>query len=137
MQFNPEGPASHCSNAALASMRSTSTDWSSGRTGTRRDSLVCGSAPASLGAWTSCQSRPTGFYVANADLEHIVVDLATRKVRDAFTLSEGNRRVRIMAYAPDPQRRVMALIATTTKLVDRLTQRSDDVILSPCSTSPP
>jgi DNA-binding beta-propeller fold protein YncE len=61
------------------------------------------------------------FYVANADLEHIeVVDLATRKVVDAFTLSEGNKKVRIMAYAPDPQLRVMTLITTTTtKLVDR------------------
>jgi hypothetical protein len=63
----------------------------------------------------------TRFYIENADQEHFeVVDLATRKSIDSFTLSEGNRKVRALAFAVDPQHRVMTLVTrTTTKLVDR------------------
>src|SRR3954468_8452291 len=64
---------------------------------------------------------PTRLYVENADQEHFeVVDIATRKSIDSFTLSEGNRKVRALAFAVDPQHRVMTLMTrTTTKLVDR------------------
>jgi hypothetical protein len=63
----------------------------------------------------------TRFYVLNADQEHLeVVDLATRKSLDSFTLSEGNRQVRVLAFAADPQNRVMTLVTrAATKLSDR------------------
>jgi len=63
----------------------------------------------------------TRLYVENADQEHFeVVDIATRKSIDAFTLSEGNRKVRTLAFTVDPQQRVMTLMTrTTTKLIDR------------------
>ena len=63
----------------------------------------------------------TRLYVESADQEHFeVVDIPTRKSIDSFTLSEGNRKVRALAFAVDPQQRVMTLMTrTTTKLVDR------------------
>ena len=61
------------------------------------------------------------FYMESVDLEHFeVVDLAARKSIDSFTLSEGNRKVRGLAFAADPQNRVVTILAqTATKLVDR------------------
>ena len=61
------------------------------------------------------------FYIGSADQQHIeVVDLATRKSVDAFTLSEGNKTVRVLAFAADPQNRVMTLLTrSSTKLADR------------------
>src|SRR5262249_40148295 len=63
----------------------------------------------------------TRFYVLNADQEHIeAAALAMRKSLDSFTLSEGNRKVRVLAFAADPQNRVMTLVTrTATKLADR------------------
>lgn len=60
-------------------------------------------------------------YLQNADAEHFeVVDIATRRSIDSFTLSEGRRNVRVMAFAIDPAHRVMTMVArTTTKLIDR------------------
>ena len=60
-------------------------------------------------------------YIENADQEHIeVVDLATRHSVDTFTLSEGNKKVRVLGFAADPQHRFMILVTrTTTKLADR------------------
>ena len=72
--------------------------------------------------WTVHRSPDaTRLYIENADQEHFeVVDVATRKSIDSFTLSEGNRKVRALAFAVDPQHRVMTLMTrTTTKLVDR------------------
>ena len=72
--------------------------------------------------WSVRRSQDaTRFYIQNADQEHFeVVDLATRKSIDSFTLSEGNRKVRALAFAVDPQHRIMTLVTrTTTKLVDR------------------
>lgn len=72
--------------------------------------------------WSVRRSQDaTRFYIQNADQEHFeVVDLATRRSIDSFTLSEGNRKVRALAFAVDPQHRVMTLVTrTTTKLVDR------------------
>ena len=52
------------------------------------------------------------------------MDIATRKSIDSFTLSEGNRKVLALAFAVDPQHRIMTLLTrTTTKLVDRLRDR--------------
>ncbi len=72
--------------------------------------------------WTMRLSADkTRFYVQNADLEHFeVADIAARQIVDTFTLSEGNRHVRVMAFDADPQNRTMALVgATATKLADR------------------
>jgi DNA-binding beta-propeller fold protein YncE len=72
--------------------------------------------------WSARRSQDgTRFYIQNADQEHFeIVDLAARKSIDAFMLSEGNRRVRALAFAVDPQHRIMTLVTrTTTKLVDR------------------
>ena len=72
--------------------------------------------------WSARRSQDaTRFYIQNADQEHFeVVDLATRKSIDSFTLSEGNTKVRALAFAVDPQHRIMTLVTrTTTKLADR------------------
>ncbi|HEY7286661.1 MAG TPA: hypothetical protein VH497_14540 [Vicinamibacterales bacterium] len=60
-------------------------------------------------------------YVENADQEHLeVVDLATRQSIDSFTLSEGNKKVRVLGFAADPQNRFMILVTRTlTKMPDR------------------
>jgi hypothetical protein len=61
------------------------------------------------------------FYTVEAGMEKVeILDLATRKTIDTFTLSEGNSRVRVRALEPDPLHRfVMMVIKKTTKLVDR------------------
>jgi DNA-binding beta-propeller fold protein YncE len=66
-------------------------------------------------------SDRTQLYIENADQEHIeIVDLATRQSVDTFTLSESNKKVRILGFAADPQHRFMILVTkTATKLVDR------------------
>ncbi|OLB62793.1 MAG: hypothetical protein AUI11_04120 [Acidobacteria bacterium 13_2_20CM_2_66_4] len=63
----------------------------------------------------------TRFYVQSADQERFeVIDVASRKTLDTFTLSEGDRHVRALAFDVDPQNRFMVLVArTATKLVDR------------------
>ena len=61
------------------------------------------------------------FYVIEAGMEKLeVVDIPTRKTVDTFTLSEGNKKVRIRSFEPDPlQRFAMMVTASATKLVDR------------------
>src|SRR5262245_52905582 len=61
------------------------------------------------------------FFVQSADQEHFeVIDVASRQTLDTFTLSEGNRHVRALAFEVDPQNRIMVLVARTlTKLTDR------------------
>ncbi len=61
------------------------------------------------------------FYVVSATSEQVeVVDIATRQTLDTFTLSEGNKKVRISSVEPDPlQRYVIMITRTTTKLIDR------------------
>ena len=49
-----------------------------------------------------------------------IVDIASRKTIDTFTLSEGNKKVRIRSLEPDPLHRfVMMVTASATKLIDR------------------
>ena len=61
----------------------------------------------------------TRFYIESADQEHFeVVDLATRTSLDSFTLSENNRKVRALAFAVDPEHRVMTLVTRTTRSGD-------------------
>jgi hypothetical protein len=61
------------------------------------------------------------FYVQSANQERFeVVDLQSRQSIDAFTLSEGNRHVRALAYDVDPEGRFMVMVArTATKQIDR------------------
>jgi DNA-binding beta-propeller fold protein YncE len=63
----------------------------------------------------------TRLFALAADMEHFeVVDTVTRQSVDAFTLSEANKKVRVLGYAVDPQQRYMALgIRAVTKLADR------------------
>src|SRR5262249_19213537 len=45
----------------------------------------------------------TRFYVIDATAEKVeVVDIASRTTLDTFTLTEGNRRIRINSLEPDP-----------------------------------
>ncbi|HEV3057585.1 MAG TPA: hypothetical protein VGY48_05015 [Vicinamibacterales bacterium] len=61
------------------------------------------------------------FYTVEAAMEKIeVLDIASRKTIDTFTLSEGNRKVRIRGLEPDPLHRFVVMVtASATKLVDR------------------
>ena len=60
-------------------------------------------------------------YVRDAAMEHIeVIDLVDGRSVDAFTLSEGNTRVRIRSMAVDPRGEYIVLGARAyTKLLDR------------------
>jgi hypothetical protein len=61
------------------------------------------------------------FYTVDATMEKVeVIDIAARKTLDRFTLTEGNKRVRIRSIEPDPLHRfVMMVTAAATKHVDR------------------
>ncbi len=61
------------------------------------------------------------FYTIEAAMEKVeILDIAARKTIDTFTLSEGNRKVRIRSIEPDPLHRfVMMVTAPATKLIDR------------------
>lgn len=63
----------------------------------------------------------TRFYVQSANQEQFeVIDYRSRQTIDTFTLSEGNRHVRALAYDVDPQQRFLVMVArTTTKQIDR------------------
>ncbi len=63
----------------------------------------------------------TRFYVLDSSYEKIeVVDIASRSTLDTFTLSSGNRRVRVISMQADPLNRYLVLLTrTATKLVDR------------------
>ena len=61
------------------------------------------------------------FYTIEAQMEKVeIVDIAARRSIDTFTLSEGNKKVRIRNLEPDPLNRFLILLtASATKLVDR------------------
>ena len=63
----------------------------------------------------------TRFYVTDPGFEHIeIIDIAAKRQVDRFTLSEGNKRVRINGFNVDPQQRfAIMVIRTTTKEKDR------------------
>jgi len=72
--------------------------------------------------WAVRLSRDrTRFFVQSADQEHFeVIDVASRQTLDTFTLSEGDKHVRALAFDVDPTHRFMVLVARTfTKLPDR------------------
>lgn len=61
------------------------------------------------------------FYFLNSTFENIeIADIASRQVIDTFRLSEGNKKVRINGFEPDPTHNYMILLSkTATKHVDR------------------
>ena len=84
---------------------------------------VAGEIPLKVGLPWSVRIARDGsrFYVQSADQEHFeVIDVANRQTLDTFTLSEGNKKVRALAFDVDPANRIMMLVArTVTKLSDR------------------
>jgi len=72
--------------------------------------------------WSVRPSRDgTRFYVQAADQEHFeVIDAVNRQTLDTFTLSEGDKKVRALAFDVSPDNRVMMLVTRTArKLPDR------------------
>ncbi|MDP2390969.1 MAG: hypothetical protein Q8N52_11630, partial [Acidobacteriota bacterium] len=69
---------------------------------------------------TLSQSRRK-FYVLDSTLEKIeVVDIATRTTDSTFTLTEGNKQVRIRGLQVDPLERFLILLTrSATKQIDR------------------
>jgi hypothetical protein len=84
---------------------------------------VAASIPLATGLpWAVRLSRDRArFFVQSADQEHFeVIDVASRRTIDTFTLSEGNKHVRALAFDVEPQNRFMVLVTRTlTKLPDR------------------
>jgi hypothetical protein len=70
---------------------------------------------------TSLSRDRKRFYTIEAAMEKIeILDIPSRTTTDTFSLSEGNKKVRIRSIEPDPlQRFVMMVTAPATKLVDR------------------
>ncbi len=69
---------------------------------------------------TLSQSRKR-FYVLDSTLEKVeVVDIPTRTTLSTFTLSEGNKKVRIRGFQVDPLERFLILLTrSATKQIDR------------------
>jgi hypothetical protein len=84
---------------------------------------VVDSIPISVGIPTSMvlSSNRKHFYVLDPQFENVeVIDIATRKAIDKFTLSSGNTRVRLWGINVDPRERfAVVLVKTYTKLRDR------------------
>jgi hypothetical protein len=61
------------------------------------------------------------FYTVEAAMEKVeIIDIASRKTIDTFTLSEGNKKVRVRSLEPDPLHRFLVMVtASATKQVDR------------------
>jgi hypothetical protein len=70
---------------------------------------------------TSLSRNRKHFYTIEAAMEKLeIVDIASRKTIDTFSLSEANKKVRIRSFEPDPTERfAMMVTASATKLVDR------------------
>jgi DNA-binding beta-propeller fold protein YncE len=69
---------------------------------------------------TPSQDR-TRFYVLDSTYEKLeVVDIATRKTLNTYTLGSGNKHVRVANLQADPLNRYLILLTrTATKLIDR------------------
>jgi hypothetical protein len=70
------------------------------------------------------------FYTIEAAMEKVeVIDIAARKTLDTFTLSEGNKKVRIRSIEPDPLERFVVMVtASATKQVDRFEIGSPTIV---------
>jgi hypothetical protein len=84
---------------------------------------IVGSIPFKSGIprRTSITRDHKRFYTVDATMEKVeIIDIGARKTLDTFTLSEGNKKVRIRGLEPDPLNRfVVMVIASATKLTDR------------------
>jgi hypothetical protein len=84
---------------------------------------VVDSIPISVGIPTSMvlSFNRKHFYVLDPQFENVeVIDIATRKAIDKFTLSSGNTRVRLWGINVDPRERfAVVLVKTYTKKLDR------------------
>src|SRR5690349_12017346 len=84
---------------------------------------VVGTIPYSSGIprRTTLSRDGKRFYTVEAAMEKVeIIDIASRKTIDTFTLSEGNKKVRIRSLEPDPLHRfVMMVTASATKPADR------------------
>jgi hypothetical protein len=84
---------------------------------------VVGTIPFSSGIprRTTLSRDGKRFYTIEATMEKVeILDIATRKTIDTFTLSEGNKKVRIRSIEPDPLHRfVMMVTLAVTKQIDR------------------
>ena len=84
---------------------------------------VTDSIPISVGIPTNIilSSNRKHFYVLDPAFEHVeVIDIATRKAIDKFSLSTGNTRVRLWGINVDPRERfAVVLVKTYTKKPDR------------------
>jgi len=84
---------------------------------------VVGQIPCKTGLPMSLQLSEDRkrFYVESVSFEDFeIVDLASRKSIDSFTLREGNKRTRVLSFAADPLNRFLVLgTKTATKLLDR------------------
>src|ERR1043166_783726 len=77
--------------------------------------------PSGIPRRTSLSFDRKRFYTTEAGMEKVeILDIAARKTIDTFTLSEGNKRVRIRSIEPDPSNRYVIMVtASATKLIDR------------------
>jgi hypothetical protein len=84
---------------------------------------VTGTIDAATGAPTrlTLSKDKKRFYLVNALGDEVeIIDVATRKSTDHFSLSEGRKKTRIRALIPDPlDRFVIMLVKTAEKKVDR------------------
>ena len=69
---------------------------------------------------TSLSRDRKRFYTVEAQMEKVeILDIPSRKTLDTFTLSEGNKKVRIRSLEPDPLNRFLILLTgSATKLID-------------------
>lgn len=85
--------------------------------------MVIGKVPFESGIprRTALSRDRTRFYTVEAAMEKVeIIDIASRKTIDKFTLSDGNRKVRIKTLEPDPLHRfVMLVVRPVRKEVDR------------------
>ena len=84
---------------------------------------VVDSIPVSVGIPTSMvlSADRKRFYVLDPQFENVeIIDIATRKAVDKFTLSSANTRVRLWGINVDPRERfAVVLVKTYTKKLDR------------------
>jgi len=84
---------------------------------------ITGSIPYTSGIprRTSLSRDRKRFYTVEAQMEKVeVIDIASKKAVDTFTLSQPNTHVRIKSLDPDPTHSyVMMVTRTATKLIDR------------------
>jgi len=71
------------------------------------------------------------FYLVNSLSEQVeILDIASRKSLDHFTLSEGKKTVRIRSVVPDPlDRFVVMLVKTAEKKIDRFEISSPSLVV--------